>query len=157
MCLAQGPQSNKKPKSFFAVSLQLGGYFSEDFCCFHEYILFTYVNVVLTDTLCMLSYFQHIFCANCALKILLIQTWPAVILLILLCIASKPFTCSVPRSPSYGVYISQLMRFARVCSNVDDLNNRNLFLNAKLLKQGYRYHKIRIAFSKFYHRLCWKI
>ena len=53
----------------------------------------------------------------------------------------------VPRSPSYGVYISQLIRFARVCSNVDDLNNRNLFLTAKLLKQGYRYHKIRKAFS----------
>ena len=26
----------------------------------------------------------------------------------------------VPRSPSYGVYISQLIRFARVCSIVDD-------------------------------------
>ena len=46
----------------------------------------------------------------------------------------------VPRSPSYGVYISQLICFARVCSNVDDLNNRHLFLTAKLLKQGYRYH-----------------
>ena len=56
----------------------------------------------------------------------------------------------VSRSPSYGVYISQLIRFARVCSNVDDFNNRNLFLTAKLLKQGYRY-KIRKAFSKFYH------
>ena len=39
-----------------------------------------------------------------------------------------------------------------MCSYVDDLNNRNLFLTAKLLKQGYRYHKIRKAFSKFYHR-----
>ena len=58
----------------------------------------------------------------------------------------------VPRSPSYGVYFSQLIRFARVCSNVDDFNNRNLFLTAKLLKQGYRYHKIRKAFSKFYYR-----
>ena len=58
----------------------------------------------------------------------------------------------VPRSPSYGVYISQLIRFARVCYNVDYFNNRNLFLTAKLLKQGYRYHKIRKAFSKFYHR-----
>ena len=58
----------------------------------------------------------------------------------------------VPRSPSYGVYISQLIRFARVCSNVDDFSNRNLFLTAKLLKQGYRYHKIRKAFSKFYYR-----
>ena len=50
----------------------------------------------------------------------------------------------VPRSPSYGV-ISQLIRFARVCSNVNDFNNRNLFLTAKLLKQGNRYHKIRKA------------
>ena len=47
----------------------------------------------------------------------------------------------------------QTIRFARVCSNVDDFNNRkNLFLTAKLLKQGYRYYKIRIAFSKFYYR-----
>ena len=61
----------------------------------------------------------------------------------------------VPRSPSYGVYISQLIRFARVCSDVDDFKNRNLFLTAKLLKQGHRYHKIRKAFSQFsqfYHR-----
>ena len=36
----------------------------------------------------------------------------------------------VPGSPSYGVYISQLIRFARVGSNVDDFNNRNLFLTA---------------------------
>ena len=41
----------------------------------------------------------------------------------------------VPHSPSYGVYISQLIRFARVCSNVDDFNNRNLFLTAKLLNK----------------------
>ena len=45
-----------------------------------------------------------------------------------------------------GVYNSQLIRFARVCSNIDDFNNRNLFLTAKLLKQGYRYHKIRKTF-----------
>ena len=30
--------------------------------------------------------------------------------------------------------------------------NAGLFLTAKLLKQGYRYHKIRKAFSEFYHR-----
>ena len=52
----------------------------------------------------------------------------------------------------HGVFISQLIRFARVCSNVDDFNNRNLFLTARLLQQGYRCHKIRKAFSKFYHR-----
>ena len=41
----------------------------------------------------------------------------------------------VTRSPSYGVYISQLIRFARVCSNIDDFNNRTLFMTANLLKQ----------------------
>ena len=58
----------------------------------------------------------------------------------------------VPRSASYGVYISQLIRFARVSSHVDDFNTRNKVLTAKLLRQGYRYHKLRKAFSKFYRR-----
>ena len=58
----------------------------------------------------------------------------------------------IPRSTSYGVYISQLIRFARVSSHVDDFNTRNKVLTAKLLKQGYRYHKFRKAFSKFYRR-----
>ena len=57
-----------------------------------------------------------------------------------------------PLRPSYGIYISQLIRFARVCSHVDDFNTRNKCLTAKLLKQGYRYHKLRKAFSKFYRR-----
>ena len=58
----------------------------------------------------------------------------------------------VPPSPAYGVYISQLIRFATVCSNVEDFNNRNLVLTAKLLKQGCRCRRIQGAFSKFYHR-----
>ena len=58
----------------------------------------------------------------------------------------------VPRSTSYVVYISQLIRFARVSSHVTDLNARNKSLTAKLLQQGYRYHKLRKTFSKFYRR-----
>ena len=58
----------------------------------------------------------------------------------------------VPRCSSYGVYISQIIRFARVCSHVEDFNARNKCLTAKLLKQGYRYHKLRKAFSKLYRR-----
>ena len=42
----------------------------------------------------------------------------------------------VPRSASYGVYVSQLIRFARVSSHVDDFNTRNKVLTAKLLRQG---------------------
>ena len=33
----------------------------------------------------------------------------------------------VPRSPFYGVCISQLIRFTRVYSHVYDFNNRNYF------------------------------
>ena len=59
----------------------------------------------------------------------------------------------VPRRTSYGVYISQLIRFARASSNLNDFNYRNNYRNkaltAKLLRQGYRYFKLRKAFSKF--------
>ena len=58
----------------------------------------------------------------------------------------------VPRSTSYGVYISQHIRFARGSSHVDDFNTRNKVLTAKILRQGYRSHKLRKAFSKFYRR-----
>ena len=39
----------------------------------------------------------------------------------------------VPRRASYGVYIWQLTRFARVCNHVTDFNTRNKCLTAKLL------------------------
>ena len=58
----------------------------------------------------------------------------------------------VPRRTSYGVYISQLIRFTKASSNVSDFNYRNKALTSKLLKQGYGYHKLRKAFSKFYRR-----
>ena len=65
------------------------------------------------------------------------------------------FPCSdgdVPRRASYGVYISQLIRFARMSSHVSGFNTWNRLLTAKLLKQGYRYHKVSKSFSKFYRR-----
>ena len=58
----------------------------------------------------------------------------------------------VPRRTSYGVYISQLIRFAGASSNLSDFNCRNKTFTAKLLRQGYRYFKLRKAFSKFYRR-----
>ena len=58
----------------------------------------------------------------------------------------------VPHSTSYGVYISQLIRFARVSSYMADFNAHNKSLTAKLLQQGYWYHKLRKTFSKFYGR-----
>ena len=48
----------------------------------------------------------------------------------------------VPRLPSYGIYISQLVRFARCCTSVLDFHSKNLQITSKLLTQGYRYHKL---------------
>ena len=42
--------------------------------------------------------------------------------------------------------------FARMSSHVADFNARNKSLTAKLLQQGYWYHKLRKTFSKFYRR-----
>ena len=55
---------------------------------------------------------------------------------------------AVHRLTSYGVYISHLIRFARASSNLSDFNYRNKALTAKFLRQGYRYFKLRKAFSK---------
>ena len=54
----------------------------------------------------------------------------------------------IPRATSYGVYISHLIRFARVSSHVADYNTRNQILTAKLPKQGYRLNKLRKTFSE---------
>ena len=59
---------------------------------------------------------------------------------------------NVPRSTSYGVYISQLNRFARESSHVADFNTQNKLLTQKLLKQGYQYHKLRKTFPKCFRR-----
>ena len=52
------------------------------------------------------------------------------------------FDGDVLRSTSYGVYISQFIRFARVSSHVTDFIARNKILTGKLLYQGYRIHKL---------------
>ena len=46
----------------------------------------------------------------------------------------------------------QLIRFARVSTHVAGFNALNKSFTAKLLQQGYRYHKRRNDFSKFYRR-----
>ena len=51
--------------------------------------------------------------------------------------------CDVYRSTSYGVYISQLIHFARASSYFADFKTRNKLLTQKLLKQG-----IRIIYAK---------
>ena len=56
-----------------------------------------------------------------------------------------------PGVPHMG-YTYLNIRFARASSNLSDFNCRNKALTAKLLRQGYRYFKLRKVFSKFYRR-----
>ena len=67
-------------------------------------------------------------------------------------IANFPFLSSnIPSSPTYGVFISQLIRYARVCSyGCFILRARRLF--SKLLNQGYLEERLKSSFKKFYGR-----
>ena len=68
-------------------------------------------------------------------------------------IVNFPFLWSnIPSSPSYGVYISQLIRYARCCSYYDDFGYRHKLLVDRLLSRGYEVKRLRNLFKKFYGR-----
>ena len=43
---------------------------------------------------------------------------------------------NIPESPAYGVFVAQLIRYARVCSKDEDFLFRGSILVSKLMKQG---------------------
>ena len=54
-------------------------------------------------------------------------------------IVNYPFLSSnIPSGHSYGVHISQLIRYARCCSHYEDFRYRHKCLVDRLLSQGYR-------------------
>ena len=57
---------------------------------------------------------------------------------------------NIPRNPAYGVYISQLVRYARIWSRKDDFIYRHRRLSLKLQQQGYKYQQLMKSFHKFY-------
>ena len=58
--------------------------------------------------------------------------------------------CSnIPASPAYGVYISQLIRYARVSINYSDFLKRHLHLRNGLLDQGYQKIRLIRSLKKF--------
>ena len=68
-------------------------------------------------------------------------------------ITNFPFLSSnIPSSPAYGVFISQLMRYARACSSYECFILRARRLSSKLLKQGYLVERLKSSFRKFYWR-----
>ena len=59
---------------------------------------------------------------------------------------------NIPSAPAYGVYVSQLIRYARTCSNYQDSMERGKVLTTKLLSQGYQKTKLVATLKKFYGR-----
>ena len=54
------------------------------------------------------------------------------------------FICSnIPAAPDYGVYISQLTRYANACSSYHDVLDKGLLLTMKLLIQGFLVIKLK--------------
>ena len=59
---------------------------------------------------------------------------------------------NIPSAPAYGVYVSQLIRYARTCSNYQDFMEHGKVLTAKLLSQVYQKTKLVATLKKFYRR-----
>ena len=68
-------------------------------------------------------------------------------------IVNFPFMSSnIPSAPAYGVYASQLICYARCCSNYNDFLLRHRDLVTRLLSQGYKVNHLSNTFKKFYGR-----
>ena len=68
-------------------------------------------------------------------------------------IVNFPFMSSnIPSAPAYGVYASQLVRYARCCSSYSDFLICHRALVKRLLSQGYKVNHLSNTFKKFYGR-----
>jgi hypothetical protein len=68
-------------------------------------------------------------------------------------IVSFPFICSnIPAAPTYGEYISQLIRLSRACGSYQHFLNRGLLLTRKLLNQWFLLVKLKRSLRTFYGR-----
>ena len=68
-------------------------------------------------------------------------------------IVNFPFMSSnIPESPAYGIFISQLVRYARASSLYDGFLLRSCLLSIKFLKQCYSRNRLIATFRKFYGR-----
>jgi hypothetical protein len=66
-------------------------------------------------------------------------------------ILTLQFLCSnIPLSSAYGVYVSQLIRYTRICFVYEDFSKRGKLLTNKLMMQGYNESRVKSSFCKFY-------
>ena len=59
---------------------------------------------------------------------------------------------NIPSNPAYGVYISQLVRYARICTSKVDSINRLRGLSLRLRQQGFETNLLQKSFNKFFSR-----
>ena len=68
-------------------------------------------------------------------------------------ITNFPFLSSnIRSSPAYGVFMSQLIRYERVCSSYQCFILKKAWLLSKLLGQGYARERLKSSLRKFYER-----
>ena len=65
---------------------------------------------------------------------------------------SSTLSSNIPQSPAYGVFVSQLIRYARASSLYEDFIMRSQLLTSKLLKQGFTRNRLVATFKKLYGR-----
>ena len=71
-------------------------------------------------------------------------------------IVNFPFICSnIPAAPTYGVYVSQLIRYSRTCGSYQDIIDRGLLLTRKLLNQGFLLVKLNASLQKVLRSQPW--
>ena len=63
-------------------------------------------------------------------------------------IVTFPFICNnIPAAPTYGVYISHLIRYYRACGTYQDFLERGFVLTRKLLNQGFLLVQLKSRFE----------
>ena len=62
---------------------------------------------------------------------------------------------NIPQGAAYGVYISQVLRYARVCSEKKDFDQRVKTLTGKLIKKGYTKERLKKTLHRCYQKYSW--
>ena len=59
---------------------------------------------------------------------------------------------AIPTNPAYGVFISQLVRYAKICTSKVDFMNRLRGLSLRFRQQGFVTNLLQRTFNKFFNR-----
>ena len=62
---------------------------------------------------------------------------------------------NIPHGAAYGVYTSQVIRYARVCNKADDFKERITLLTSKLIKKGFTINRLKNTMKKCLGKHSW--